>query len=393
MRLQADQPVDDVHAGLLHLPGPGDVVRLVQPGLELHEYRHLLAVLGGARERPGDRTVGADAVEGLLDGEDVRIFRRFLDEAQHRIERFVRMVEQDVLLGEDGERGLRLSQRRRQRGQEGIHSQIRSRVQLRQGGGVRELQGAIHAVHVRGGELERGGERLLQRGRSTRVELEPDRGAPVPLPQLVLDRGEKVLGVLLVEVQVPVPGDPEGGGCLHRESRKEVPQVQLDDVLGHEICGAGALCRRNRHEAPEHRRDLDHRERQLGELLARSPAGLAPQHHRHVERLVPQMREGMSRVHRQRGEGGKHRLGEVGPRRHLGLVGEGRRAEDRHSSGPQDRDQVLPPDAVELVHHRVGALGDRGELLGGQHAVRLGLHHVADQLLLEPRHPHHEELV
>ena len=48
--LEADDAVDDVDARFLKHAGLVDVVFLVEPGLELDQGGHLLAVLGGARQ-------------------------------------------------------------------------------------------------------------------------------------------------------------------------------------------------------------------------------------------------------------------------------------------------------------------------------------------------------
>ena len=46
-------PVDHLTAGILHQPGPGDVVGLVKPGPELHEHRDLLSVFRRLAENVG----------------------------------------------------------------------------------------------------------------------------------------------------------------------------------------------------------------------------------------------------------------------------------------------------------------------------------------------------
>ncbi len=47
VRLEADEPVDDVRAGLLELAGPDDVRLFVEAGLDLDQDHDLLALLGG----------------------------------------------------------------------------------------------------------------------------------------------------------------------------------------------------------------------------------------------------------------------------------------------------------------------------------------------------------
>ena len=104
VRLETHEAEHHVHAGPLQVPRPGDVVGLVEPRLELHERRHVLAVLGRLGQRAHDRAVAAArAIERLLDGQHLRIAGRQLDEIEHRHERLVRMVQQNVVLGNFGE--------------------------------------------------------------------------------------------------------------------------------------------------------------------------------------------------------------------------------------------------------------------------------------------------
>ena len=73
MRLQPDEPVHDVGAGLLELAGPDDVRLLVEAGLDLDEDDDLLAALGGADQVADDRRVARRPVERHLDREDLGI--------------------------------------------------------------------------------------------------------------------------------------------------------------------------------------------------------------------------------------------------------------------------------------------------------------------------------
>ena len=109
--LEADDPVDDVHAGFLKHAGLVDVVFLVEPGLELDERGHLFLVFGGACQRRDDRVGLGRAVQGHLDGQHLRIFRCLLDELHDRAERLVGMVNQQVLVADGGEDALALGER------------------------------------------------------------------------------------------------------------------------------------------------------------------------------------------------------------------------------------------------------------------------------------------
>ena len=98
VRLQADEPVDDVRARLLQHAGPFDVRLLVEARFQLDERDDLLARVGGLHERLHDAGfVAAGAVHRLLDREHRGIARGLLDERLDRgAERVVRVVQQHV---------------------------------------------------------------------------------------------------------------------------------------------------------------------------------------------------------------------------------------------------------------------------------------------------------
>ena len=231
VRLQADQTVDDVHAGVFQAPRPGDVVRFVEPRLDLDQDRDLLAVLRGARERLDEGAVAARAVQRLLDGEHLGILGRFLDEADDGIERLVRMVQEDVARRDRRAHRRRFLQLGGDRRLQQLGAQLRARVGIHERKQIRGLQGEAQAIDVLLGELERARQGLGQLGGSVAGKLEADGRAAVPAPQLVLDCIEKVLGLLFVDVEVPVAGHAKGGGLLDGIAGEEIAGERGDDVL------------------------------------------------------------------------------------------------------------------------------------------------------------------
>src|SRR5262245_59979138 len=104
MSLEAHEAVHNVTARTLQHLRPADVRLFVEAGLHLNQHHHLLTGLGGRDERVHDRGVAAGAVERLLDGEDVRIGGRLLDEALDAgREGMVRVMHEDVRVAESGE--------------------------------------------------------------------------------------------------------------------------------------------------------------------------------------------------------------------------------------------------------------------------------------------------
>ena len=67
--LEADDAVEDLHAGIFHAARPADVRGLVEAGHQLDNQRGLLGG-GGLDQRLEDGRIVAGAVEGLLHGDD-----------------------------------------------------------------------------------------------------------------------------------------------------------------------------------------------------------------------------------------------------------------------------------------------------------------------------------
>ena len=88
---------------MLELTRPGDVGLFVEARLDLDDRQHLLAGLCCIDQGVHDGGVTAGAIEGLLDGQDLRVRCCLLDKCLNRCrEGVVRVLEEDVL---DSDRG------------------------------------------------------------------------------------------------------------------------------------------------------------------------------------------------------------------------------------------------------------------------------------------------
>ena len=97
VRLEADNPVDDMNARIFQFLGPLDVPFLVEAGLELHESHHLLAFIGSLHESPHDRTVLRSAIESDLYRQDLGIAGGLTEELDDgRREGPIRVVDEDI---------------------------------------------------------------------------------------------------------------------------------------------------------------------------------------------------------------------------------------------------------------------------------------------------------
>ena len=88
MSLEPDQSIDDVHAGLFHCLCPADVAFLIESGFEL----------GGFEEGLHDRGIVTNPIEGLFDCQHLGVTSGRIDKVEHRGERVVGVMDQDVSL-------------------------------------------------------------------------------------------------------------------------------------------------------------------------------------------------------------------------------------------------------------------------------------------------------
>ena len=230
-----------------------------------------------------------------------------------------------------------------------------------------EVERAGELEDLVAGDVELAHEQLEHGGADGLLDLEPDGRAEAAAQQLLLERSEEVLGVVLLDLDVLVAGDAEAVDLEHLHAGEEPAQVLADDVLErHEPLVADV------DEAVERRRHLHARE----VLLAR--LGVAHQHGE-VEREPGDVGEGVGRVDGERRQDREDPLleellaglllllVEVVPAQELDAVVEQRRhdlvAEQRGVAGGQLTG--LGPDRLEhLARHqpRRGPYGDaRGD--------------------------------
>ena len=150
-------------------------------------------------------------------------------------------------------------------------------------------------------ELERLHELGERRRRRVARDLEAHGVAALAPPELLLDRLQQVLGLLLVDLDVEVARDAEdvepldaraGEDGARRGGRARSSSSTNARVAG---CPSGRLHARDREEARQHRRHLHDAEPVLERPLAR-------EHDAEVQALVSHLRERVARVDRDRRE-------------------------------------------------------------------------------------------
>ena len=290
--LQFEEAVHHLHAGAFEIARPADIGFLVEPRLQLDQRGHRLAGLGGLRQRAHDRRVVRGAVQRLLDRDDVGIARRLLQELHDDVERFIGVMDDQVLLPDRREDIAAMIAHpfgmARHIGREFEVGPVEPR-QLRQ---FVHRQHAVDQQHLVVG----GGQRALHEGaqlfRHRGFDLEPDhRPAPPPL-QRGLEQPHQIFGLFL-DFQFGVADDAERA-------------LALDDVAGEQPADeqAGGLLQRDQpHRAvlaggqPDEAVDLaGHADQRVHRLAVGDPRQLQ----RDGEAEARDERERMRRIDRQR---------------------------------------------------------------------------------------------
>ena len=127
--------------------------------------------------------------------------------------------------------------------------------------------------------------------RAILLDFQADRGAALHLAQFGLDGMQKILRLLLINIEVAVARYPEKVRSLDAHPVKQAPDMVQDDVPEKNVIVA-VLLLRERHDPRQNAGHLH--DRDIGAQV------VALEFNDHVEALVKQLRKGMRRIDRQR---------------------------------------------------------------------------------------------
>ena len=219
------------------------------------------------------------------------------------------------------------------------------------------------------------------------VHLDPHRRPAAAELDRLLDRGQQVVGLVLLDLDVCVAGHAERVDGDDREPREEQVDVGCDQVLEEDELPAvrGRLGRHLDQPGEDADRDLE-----PGEPLA---APGVPDRDREVEREVRDERERVGGVERERRQGRKDLVLEEPAHPRLALRRELFHPSHADALPVEADEEVLVPAPVRGLDEGGQRRPDLGELPHGREAVQRRLDHALGQLALQPCDPDHEELV
>ena len=146
MDFVAEHTIHHVRARFFQAPCPFHIVRFVKTRHQFHHHGYLLARFGRRQQRFDQFGIRAGAVNRHFDGDHIGIVRRIVDKFHHRLEGLVRMVQQDVALGDFIEQAGRFAQRRRILRHIGRKFQFLARHHVGHGHQPHQIHRPVHAV-------------------------------------------------------------------------------------------------------------------------------------------------------------------------------------------------------------------------------------------------------
>ena len=383
MGLQPLDAVNNLHAGTLKLLRLFQIAGFVKTGFQLHQRRHLLAALRRFFQGGHDAGVPGGAVQHLLDGDDVRIFRGFLHQAQDGFKTFIGMVEQNVPAGNvfknaDG----RVHGRGRLRGPL-LH------LQLVIAGGkshfheVGKHQGALEVISLLLPGAYNPHDLVMQGGGRGGLYFQPHAFGKFPGYEHFLHLIRQVQGVFLLHGNVPIARDAEHRCGKNGLTGKNGADALPDQVLQHHV----ALRLRGRDgNAPRQAVRKGHHGG------AHLPGLIVAQFHAH-QQLEGRQRGSLRRIHVQRRQKREYLVVEILlQRQFLGsaeiLHRQGIDAVDFHP-----RQNFLMEQAVLVLNHAAHAGADGFQLAGGRQPGNVLHAGTGMPQHLKAAHAHHEKLI
>ena len=228
VNLHAHKTIDDVDAFLFQFFRPSDVAFLVKTRLEFHHGHDLLAAPPRLNQRLDNGGVVADAVQRLLDGDDIRVLGRAADKIQDGKEIVIGMEEEDVLRS-DGREEVPLAQGWVRARMERLFLELRF-VHIVERHEFGKGHGALDAVNLEGLQPQTGGKEGDEALGRAMGDFQAHHVAEAALIHKVLDGFQKVVGLVLLDFQIGVACDAEQRRVLH-----PVPGEEHGQILGHKI--------------------------------------------------------------------------------------------------------------------------------------------------------------
>ena len=299
VNFKSEQTVNNMAAGFLKHFRPNNVMFLVKTGLQLYEDRDLLAALCGTCQSRNDRRISAHTVQGLFDGQYIRIRGSFLNETYDRIETHIWVMYKDVFSSDHFKYIVRVGKfpdRCRCISLRLICIESRKSVNFHQECQI-DRSGNIEYVLLR--YIEFLNKDFQKPFIDALSDLKSNNFTPLALLKLFLDFFQKILSLVLIHIQFRVPHDAIRISAEHSVMLEKLTDIFADDFFEQNddfvpVFRIGKVDQSRKYSRHLHGREFERLFLLLGFLLGNQSTD--------IESLVADKRERTGRVHRHRCE-------------------------------------------------------------------------------------------
>ena len=195
----ADDAVNDMSADFFELGGPADIGFFVEARHEFDDDGDFLAVACGAQQRLHQHGIRSGAIDGHLDGNDLRIGGSLVNERNNGQKTLVRVMQQNVVFTQGFKNTVPLVERLGQARRKWRKLQIRPVDLVGNLDETGEIDRAANAVKIAAAETELGQQKISHMFRAVVRNLQPHGVAEVALGQFPLDFDAQVFGFFFID--------------------------------------------------------------------------------------------------------------------------------------------------------------------------------------------------
>ena len=204
MHLVAKHAINNVRARIFQLGCPRNIVRFVKPRHQFHHHGNLLARQRRRHQSARQLGMAARAVNRHLNRHHIRVVRGITDKFHNRLKRLIRMVQQNIALGDFVQQRCRFAQRawilrrKRRKLQIGAVHHVRHRNQPHQ------IHWPFHLIQLIARELKLFQQKLANVIRALVGNFQPHAVAKIAVAQFILHRRAQIAQIIVFHRQIAI---------------------------------------------------------------------------------------------------------------------------------------------------------------------------------------------
>ena len=260
MDFVAEYAVHDVRARLFQLLRPVDVIGFVKTRHQFDHDGNLFASQRGLHQCAHKLGIAAGTVDGHFDGQHIRIGSGFAYHLDNRIERLIRVVQQNRRLFDQFEYGAVFAQGFQTACIARWELQIRPVHQIGDGIEAHQIDRPFDLIQLGRSQFELGKQEIVNVRRASVRHFQAHAVAVFAVVQLVLNRGTQVFQIFFINRQIAVAREAELMAVFNLHAGKEFADMGVQNRRQeHKACITAANFRRHGDDARQNARSLHNR--------------------------------------------------------------------------------------------------------------------------------------